>query len=57
MDLKARAQSLVLETELQASHSRLSNIQRDTSLFFYSQGNIHMFVLIYVDDIIVTSSL
>lgn len=28
----------------------------DTSLFFYSQGNIHMFVLVYVDDIIVASS-
>jgi hypothetical protein len=28
----------------------------DTSLFFYSQGNIQMFVLVYVDDIIVASS-
>jgi hypothetical protein len=28
----------------------------DTSLFFYSQGNIHVFVLVYVDDIIVASS-
>jgi hypothetical protein len=28
----------------------------DTSLFFYSQGNIQMFVLVYVDDIIVVSS-
>ena len=28
----------------------------DTSLFFYSQGNIQMFVLLYVDDIIVASS-
>jgi hypothetical protein len=28
----------------------------DTSLFFYNKGNISMFVLIYVDDIIVASS-
>jgi hypothetical protein len=28
----------------------------DTSLFFYSQGNIQMFVLVYVDDIIIASS-
>lgn len=28
----------------------------DTSLFFYNQGNITMFFLIYVDDIIVMSS-
>jgi hypothetical protein len=29
----------------------------DTSLFFYNKGNISMFVLIYVDDIIVASSM
>jgi hypothetical protein len=49
----------------QAWHSRLSSklvalgfqaSKADTSLFFYSQGNIHMFVLVYVDDIIVASS-
>lgn len=28
----------------------------DTSLFFYSNGNITKFILIYVDDITVTSS-
>jgi hypothetical protein len=28
----------------------------DVSLFFYSKGDINIFVLIYVDDIIVTSS-
>jgi hypothetical protein len=28
----------------------------DTSLFFYSQGNIQMFVLVYIDDIIVAIS-
>jgi hypothetical protein len=28
----------------------------DTSLFFYSQENIQMFMLVYVDDIIVASS-
>ena len=28
----------------------------DTSLFFYSKGRISIFVLIYVDDIIVASS-
>jgi histone deacetylase 1/2 len=28
----------------------------DTSLFFYSKGSITIFVLIYVDDIIVASS-
>ncbi|XP_073357742.1 uncharacterized protein [Aegilops tauschii subsp. strangulata] len=28
----------------------------DTSLFFYNKGNITMFVLVYVDDIIVASS-
>jgi hypothetical protein len=27
----------------------------DTSLFFYSKGNTHVFVLVYVDDIIVAS--
>lgn len=29
----------------------------DTSLFFYRKGNLIMFILIYVDDIIVVSSL
>ena len=28
----------------------------DTSLFFYKKGNITIFVLVYVDDIIVASS-
>uniref|UniRef100_A0A8R7V3W8 Reverse transcriptase Ty1/copia-type domain-containing protein n=1 Tax=Triticum urartu TaxID=4572 RepID=A0A8R7V3W8_TRIUA len=28
----------------------------DTSLFFYSKGNVTIFVLVYVDDIIVASS-
>jgi hypothetical protein len=28
----------------------------DTSLFFYNKGNVHIFVLIYVNDIIVVSS-
>lgn len=28
----------------------------DTSLFFYNRGNVTIFLLIYVDDIIVTSS-
>lgn len=28
----------------------------DTSLFFYSKGNVSIFLLIYVDDIIVVSS-
>jgi hypothetical protein len=28
----------------------------DKSLFFYSHGNIHIFVLVYVDDIIIASS-
>lgn len=28
----------------------------DTSLFFYSKGDVNVFVLIYVDDIIVASS-
>jgi hypothetical protein len=28
----------------------------DTSLFFYNKGSTHIFVLIYVDDIIVASS-
>lgn len=29
----------------------------DTSLFFYSKGDVIIFVLIYVDDIIVASSM
>lgn len=28
----------------------------DTSLFFYNKGNVTIFVLVYVDDIIVASS-
>jgi hypothetical protein len=28
----------------------------DTSLFFYSHGNIRIFMLVYVDDIIIASS-
>lgn len=33
-----------------------SGSKGDTSLFFYNKGTITMFILIYVDDIIVTSS-
>jgi hypothetical protein len=48
-----------------AWYSRLSSklvtlgfqtLKADTSLFFYSHGNIHMFVVVYVDDIIIVSS-
>jgi hypothetical protein len=28
----------------------------DTSLFFYNHGSTHVFILVYVDDIIVASS-
>ncbi|XP_071679843.1 uncharacterized protein [Lolium perenne] len=43
-----------LSTKLQALGFRAS--KADTSLFFYSKRNISIFVLIYVDDIIVASS-
>jgi histone deacetylase 1/2 len=43
-----------LSTKLQALGFCPS--KADTSLFFYSKGNITIFVLIYVDDIIVASS-
>jgi histone deacetylase 1/2 len=43
-----------LSTKLQALGFRPS--KADTSLFFYSKKNISIFVLIYVDDIIVASS-
>jgi hypothetical protein len=48
-----------------AWHSRLSTKLQDlsfksskagTSLFFYNKGNINIYVLVYVDDIIVASS-
>jgi hypothetical protein len=45
---------------LRAWHSRLSSkftsSKADTSLFFFNKGGITIFVLIYVDDIIVASS-
>jgi hypothetical protein len=28
----------------------------DTSLFFYNHGNTHIFVLVYIDDIIIANS-
>jgi histone deacetylase 1/2 len=43
-----------LSTKLQSLDFKPS--RADTSLFFYNKGNISMFVLIYVDDIIVASS-
>jgi histone deacetylase 1/2 len=43
-----------LSTKLQALGFRPS--KADTSLFFYFKRNISIFVLIYVDDIIVASS-
>jgi hypothetical protein len=45
----SRLSSKLIALDFQASKA-------DTSLFFYSQGNIQTFVLIYVDDIIVASS-
>jgi hypothetical protein len=54
-----------LKQEPRAWYSRLSSklvalgfqaSKADTSLFFYSKGNTHVFVLVYVDDIIVASS-
>jgi hypothetical protein len=30
--------------------------KEDTSLLFYNHGNTHMFILVYLDDIIVASS-
>ena len=43
-----------LSTKLQALGFKAS--KADTSLFFYSKGTVVVFVLIYVDDIIVASS-
>nr|CAH66819.1 OSIGBa0093K19.6 [Oryza sativa] len=43
-----------LSTKLQALGFKPS--MADTSLFFYSKGDVNVFVLIYVDDIIVASS-
>jgi hypothetical protein len=45
---------LKLNTKIQALG--FSPSKADTSLFFYSKGNITIFVLIYVYDIIVASS-
>jgi hypothetical protein len=54
-----------LKQALRAWYSRLStklvslgfkSSKPDTSLFFYRKGNVCIFVLIYVDDIIVASS-
>jgi histone deacetylase 1/2 len=48
---------MVLEAEHKVASSRfLSFSKEDTSLFFYFKNNISIFVLIYIDDIIVASS-
>ena len=44
-----------LSTKLQELGFQAS--KADTSLFFYNKGVVSMFVLVYVDDIIVTSSI
>jgi hypothetical protein len=45
----SRLSSKLIALGFQASKS-------DTSLFFYSHGSTHVFLLVYVDDIIVASS-
>jgi hypothetical protein len=51
----SRAWYLRLSTKLRELGFQAS--KTDTSLFFYSKKNVTMFVLIYVDDIIVASSM
>uniref|UniRef100_J3M9V3 Uncharacterized protein n=1 Tax=Oryza brachyantha TaxID=4533 RepID=J3M9V3_ORYBR len=46
---------LRLSTKLQELGFKAS--KADTSLFFYNKGDVTIFVLIYVDDIIITSSI
>ena len=48
---------MVLMAESEADGSGIQGIKKvDTSLFYYNDGDLIMFLLIYVDDIIVTSS-
>jgi hypothetical protein len=49
-----RAWHLRLSTKLQDLGFKSS--KADTSLFFYNKGNISIYVLVYVDDVIVASS-
>ena len=54
--LKQAPRAWYSRLSMQLQHLGFTSSKADTSLFFYSKGNITVFVLVYVDDIIVASS-
>ena len=55
--LKQAPRAWYSRLSMQLQHVGFTPPKADTSLFFYSKGNITIFVLVYVDDIIVASSI
>jgi hypothetical protein len=47
---------MVLEVKFQVDCSHFQESKADISLFFYHHENIQMFVLVYIDNIIIVSS-
>jgi hypothetical protein len=47
---------MVFSIKLKASEAWFRSSKADTSLFIFNKGKVQMFLLIYVDDVIVASS-
>jgi hypothetical protein len=54
--LETGAKSMVCSAMCQATSFGFMPSKADTSLFYYNKGRYNMFILVYVDDIIVVSS-